>query len=65
MKSVFKGKISHHGEYFRLIIILTELSIENGEPLFSVDYSGPYFDDNYFNESDGVSDGDFDWDDDE
>jgi hypothetical protein len=65
MKNIFRGNISHHGGYFRLVIIPTELSIENGEFLFSVDYKDFYIDDNYLDESDGGSDGDFDSDDNE
>jgi hypothetical protein len=62
----FRGMISHHGGYFGLALILKkqELSIENGEPLFSVDYKDPYIDDNYFDESEDESNGDNEFDDD-
>jgi hypothetical protein len=63
MQNIFRGRILHHGGYFTLVIIATELSIENGDPLFSVDFKDPYIYDSYFDESDGKSDGDFDWDD--
>ena len=36
----FRGKdLGVHGDIFRAIVVLTQLSIENGEPLFSVDYN--------------------------
>ena len=59
--------ISHHGGYFGLALILKEQElsiIENGEPLFSVDYKDPYIDDNYFDESEDESNGDNEFDDD-
>ena len=59
LKSVFRGHITKHGQYFRVAAIVTQLCIEGGEPLFKVDYEDPDFDNHYFDESDGEdSDGD-------
>jgi hypothetical protein len=63
--------MGHHEEYLQRKDItpwrILELSIENGEPLFSVDYKDPYIDDiddNYFDESEDESNGDHEFDDD-
>ena len=56
MKSIFRGDITKHGKAFRTVLIVTQLAIENGEPLFSVDYEDPDFDTYYFEESDGDDD---------
>lgn len=50
LKSIYKGKIEYHGGYFRIVAIITQLCIEHGEPLFSVEYEDPYDDDYYFAE---------------
>lgn len=34
----FRHPINKHGDVFRAVAVLTELSIQNGEPLFAVDY---------------------------
>ena len=34
----YRHDLSTHGYVFRAIVVLTQLSIENGEPLFKVDY---------------------------
>ena len=38
LKQVYRHDILKHGNVFRSICIITQLSILNGEPLFSVDY---------------------------
>ena len=48
LKDVFRGDITRHGLAFRVVSIVTQLAIENGEPLFSVDYEDPDFDNYYF-----------------
>jgi hypothetical protein len=55
LKSVFRSEITMHGQAFRFVAIVTQLAIQNGEPLFSVDYEDPDFDNLYFEgeESDG------------
>mmetsp|Transcript_7568 Transcript_7568/g.11550 ORF Transcript_7568/g.11550 Transcript_7568/m.11550 type:complete len:91 (+) Transcript_7568:542-814(+) len=34
----FRHDILDHGDVFRAVVVLTQTSIEKGEPLFSVDY---------------------------
>jgi DDE superfamily endonuclease len=50
LKQAFRSKrLYTHGKIFRAVAIITQLCIEKGEPLFSVDYEDPYDDDlNYF-----------------
>ena len=38
MKTTFRHKISRHRAVFRVIIVLSQIKIENGHPLFSVNY---------------------------
>ena len=38
LKQVFRHHISLHGDVFRACAVLTQLTIDNGEPLFGVDY---------------------------
>jgi hypothetical protein len=60
LKSIYKGKIEHHGSYFRVAAILTQLNIDYGECLFDVEYEDPHYDTyHYFNESDEESDDDY------
>jgi hypothetical protein len=35
----FRHEITRHAEVFRAVAVITELAIENGEPLFEVNYS--------------------------
>lgn len=58
LKQRYRGDISRHGKIFRTIAILTQLCIENGAPLFKVEYEDPDYDNYYFDESDGEDDGD-------
>ena len=58
LKQVFRHDIMDHGDCFRAIAIITQLSIQNGEPLFSVEYRDPYLDDNYFPEAEDDEDSD-------
>ncbi len=44
LKHVYRGDFSKHGQVFRVCAIVTQLAIENGEPLFQVDYDDPDFD---------------------
>lgn len=50
LKQVYREKqdIGSHGKAFRAVAIITELAIENGEPLFDVDYEDPYLNDGYY-----------------
>ncbi|KAG7366458.1 hypothetical protein IV203_029128 [Nitzschia inconspicua] len=51
MKNIYMGSIEHHGGFFRTVAIVTQLCIEHGEPLFSIAYEDPHFDDDsYFQE---------------
>ena len=36
---VYRHDITMHGYVFRAIAVITQLAIENGEPLFPVDYN--------------------------
>ena len=38
LKNTYRHNIRRHGEVFRAIAIVTQLGIDNGEPLFQVDY---------------------------
>ena len=40
LKQVFRHDISYHGPVLRACCVLDQLMVENGEPLFSVEYSG-------------------------
>ena len=40
LKQVFRHDISYHGPVLRACCVLDQLMLENGEPLFSVEYSG-------------------------
>ena len=48
LKQMFRGDITQHGDYFRFCCFVTQLCIMNGEPLFSVDYEDPDYDNLYF-----------------
>ena len=52
LKQIYRHDIRDHGSAFRCVAIVTQLSIENGEPLFSVDYQDPYLNNNYYPEPD-------------
>ena len=41
LKQVFCHDVMLHGTVFRAIAVITQLAIQNGEPLFSVDYKDP------------------------
>ena len=47
LKQVWRHRIGNHGLAFRVSAVVTQLSIENGKPLFSVDYVDPNWDDDY------------------
>jgi hypothetical protein len=38
LKQVYRGEINRHGHFFGTVAIVTQLAIENGGPLFQVDY---------------------------
>jgi hypothetical protein len=38
LSQVYRHDITHHGEVFRAVAIITQLAIKNGSPLFKVDY---------------------------
>jgi hypothetical protein len=56
LKQVYCGDITKHGQVFRFVSIVTQLAIENGEPLFQVDYKDPDWDNLYFDDADIVDD---------
>lgn len=60
LKQLYRHDIRDHGDKFRCVAIVTQLSIQNGEPLFSVDYEDPYLNDNYFPEPEEDHDNDND-----
>jgi uncharacterized protein YpmB len=51
LKQVFRSCVTKHSQAFRFVAIVTEIAIENGEPLFAVDYVDPDYDNFYFNDS--------------
>jgi hypothetical protein len=52
LQQVFRGDAAKHGNAFCVCDIVTQLCIENGEPLFQVDYEDPDFDNLYFDDED-------------
>jgi hypothetical protein len=38
LSQVFRHRITMHGHVFRVCAVVTQLTIENGEPLFEVEY---------------------------
>lgn len=50
LKQACRHDIRDHGDCFRSAAITTQLSIANGEPLFSVDCRDPCLDDYYYPE---------------
>ena len=43
LKQVYRHNITKHGDIFRAIVVITQLSITNGEQLFACGYSDPPF----------------------
>ena len=43
LKQVYRHNITKHGDVFRAIVVITQLSITNGEQLFACGYSDPPF----------------------
>ena len=41
LKQAYRHKFSNHGEIFRAIIVVTQLAIKGGEPLFTCGYRDP------------------------
>ena len=58
LKQVYRGDLQKHGQAFRVCAIFTQLAIENGEPLFQVDYDDPDFNNLYFDDSNISDNGD-------
>lgn len=50
LRQRYRHDLRDHGDLFRCVALVTQLSIQNGEPLFSVDYRDPYLDDIYMPE---------------
>ena len=50
LKQKYRHDLRDHGDVFRAVAVVTQLSIQNGEPLFDVDYEDPYLNDNYYPE---------------
>ena len=50
LKQVYREKqnIGSHANVFRAVCILVQLAIEDGEPLFDVDYEDPYLNDGHY-----------------
>ena len=48
---LYRHDITKHGDVFMAIVAITELIIENGEPLMDVEYEDPYLDDHYYPEN--------------
>ena len=63
LKQVYRSHATTHGSAFRVCAIVTQLAIENGEPLFQVDYKDPDFDKLYFDDANILDDDDaeFNW----
>ena len=38
LKRVFRHSVHHHQPAFGACVVITQMSIENGEPLYAVDY---------------------------
>ena len=57
LKQIYRHDIRDHGNMFRCIAVVTNLSIQNGEPLFDVEYVDPYIEDNYYPEQDDEEEG--------
>ena len=57
LKAPFRGDIRDHGSIFRCVSIVTQLCIDNGYPLFSVEYEDPDWE-NYYFDDDGTDDED-------
>lgn len=47
LKQVWRHRVVNHGKAFRVAAVVTQLSIDNGEPLFDVEYVDPHWDDDY------------------
>ena len=45
LKQVHRHDIRDHGKSFRAVAVIAQLSVQNGEPLFSVDCRDPCLDD--------------------
>lgn len=60
LKQLYRHDIRDHGSVFRCCAIIIELSIENGEPLFSVEYQDPYLDNHYYPEQSDEEDDNYD-----
>ena len=41
LKQVYRHQFDRHGEVFRAIVVVTQLTIKGGEPLFSCGYRDP------------------------
>jgi hypothetical protein len=39
LSQVFRHHITMHGDVFRACAVVTQLTVENGEPLFEVEYA--------------------------
>jgi hypothetical protein len=50
LKQVYRSDLSRHHQVFRVVAVVTQLAIENGEPLFALDYEDPDFDNLYFDD---------------
>jgi hypothetical protein len=59
LKQIYKGKIENHGSFTRVVCIITQLSIINGESLFSVEYEDPCVNGWYFHEPEDEEEEDY------
>ena len=51
LKQSYRHDMTKHGYVFMSIATITELQIENGQPLMDVEYEDPYLDDHYYPEN--------------
>lgn len=48
LKQIYRGKIEHHGDYFRIVAIVTRRCIDYGERLSVVEYQDPNYGTTYY-----------------
>ena len=46
LKQVYRHRFSGHGDLFTAIAVITQITIDNGEPLFKCGYRDPPYEDN-------------------
>ena len=56
LKNRYRHDIKKHGDVFRAVAVITQIALDNGEPLFSVDYHEPDSDSEFEDDTWGYSD---------